>query len=79
VADLLLVNRALDGDFAEPDGIALIRRLAASREGPAPALMLISNYPEAQAQAVAAGAVAGFGKKELNTPRAAGCLRAAVG
>lgn len=73
-SDLLLINRALDGAFAEHNGVEMIRRLAGNR----PALMLISNYPEAQAEAVAAGAAAGFGKKEMNGPRAAELLRAAL-
>lgn len=77
-AGLLLVNRALDGEFTDRDGVEMIRRLALTRNGPMPALMLISNYSEAQADAIAAGAAPGFGKKELNTPRAAERLRAAV-
>ena len=58
---LLLVNRALDGEFSAPDGIELIRAVKA-RGGPA--AMLISNYPDAQAAAVQAGALPGFGKSK---------------
>jgi hypothetical protein len=76
-ADLLLVNRLLDGDYREESGIALIRRLAAA--GTRPALMLISNVPEAQAQAVEAGALLGFGKRDLYSEETAAKLRAAVG
>lgn len=75
-ADLLLVNRKLDGSFNESSGIALIGRLAGA-DG-APAMMLVSNLPEAQEAARRAGAAAGFGKRELNTPRAADLLRAAL-
>jgi hypothetical protein len=60
---LLLVNRVLDGAFANDDGIQLIRD-AASAPDP-PRLMLISNYADAQAAAIEAGALPGFGKKNV--------------
>ena len=60
-ADLLLVNRALDGDFSASDGIELIRSLPPG----SPVAMLISNFPHAQDAAVAAGAAPGFGKSEI--------------
>ena len=61
--DLILVNRVFDtnGD----SGIALIKKLKSSVKAP---IMLISNYPEAQAEAVEAGAVPGFGKKVVGKP-----------
>ena len=66
---VLLVNRVLDGRFDTGSGVELIRQLA---EGDAaPAMMLISDYPEAQAEAVAAGALEGFGKSQLRDPRTA--------
>ncbi len=74
-AALLLVNRALDGDFPDATGVELIARLAA-RGVPA---LLVSNFPEAQAAAEAAGARPGFGKKDLNSERAASLIRAAAG
>src|SRR5579862_2726625 len=55
--DLLLFNRQLDYGFDEQEGVALIRRLRA--EHPGVRMMLVSNYPEAQAAAVAAGALPG--------------------
>jgi CheY-like chemotaxis protein len=73
---LLLVNRVLGGSFANDNGIDLIRELAA-RPAP-PRMMLISNYAEAQAQAVAAGALPGFGKAQTHEPRVAQSLRAAL-
>lgn len=73
-ANLLLVNRVLDGNFPDDTGIELVGRLAASG---VPA-MLISNFPEAQSAAVAAGARPGFGKKDMNSERAAALLREAV-
>jgi hypothetical protein len=63
-ADLVLVNRVLDGDFPARDGVGLIAALAPT----SPArFMLVSNYPEAQARAEAAGAVPGFGKADTRT------------
>src|SRR4051812_17225075 len=47
-ADLLLINRTLDGDYEDAGGIELIRRIRQS--GAKPRLMLVSNYAEAQAQ-----------------------------
>lgn len=63
---VLLVNRALEGDFAADTGVELIQQLAGERG--APAMLLISNYEDAQAAAVAAGALCGFGKSQLNQP-----------
>ena len=37
-------------------------------------VMLVTNYPEHQALAVAAGAVPGFGKNALNSPQTRECL-----
>jgi hypothetical protein len=75
-ARLLLVNRVLDGSFPTESGVELIRILAAA-EG-TPALMLVSNYADAQAEAVAAGARPGFGKTALRSDATAGMLREAV-
>lgn len=57
-----IVNRALDGDFGVADGIALI-----AREGGSVRAALVSNFPEAQRAAEAAGAMPGFGKSDLNS------------
>lgn len=62
---LLLVNRVLDGQFESESGIELIRTLS---EGKSPAMMLISNFAEAQAEAEQAGAVPGFGKSDMGSP-----------
>jgi hypothetical protein len=75
-ASVLLVNRVLDGDFGTSSGIELIARLAKAENRPA--MLLISNYPEAQQQAIAAGALPGFGKAELYNPRTAELLREAA-
>lgn len=75
-ADLLLLNRQLDYGFDETEGVALIRRLRA--EHPHVRTMLVSNYPEAQAAAIAEGALPGFGKRELGSPRVAALIRDAL-
>ncbi|GAB4386784.1 MAG: hypothetical protein Kow0022_16800 [Phycisphaerales bacterium] len=73
-ASLVLVNRVLDGSFEHESGIELIRSLA-GRTGAR--LMLVSNYPEAQAEAVAAGAVPGIGKADLLSEQTRQRLKAA--
>ena len=74
--DLLLLNRQLDFGFEEDEGVAVIRKLRPHY--PNVKMMLVSNYPEAQAEAVAEGALPGFGKRELNTPRVAELIREAL-
>ena len=74
--DLLLLNRQLDYGFHEDEGVALLKRLRAIY--PNLRAMLVSNYPDAQAAAVAEGALPGFGKRELNTPRVAELIREAL-
>ena len=76
-ATLWLVNRVLDGSFEADSGLELIRRTAA---GPnAPRLILVSNFPDAQAAALAAGALPGFGKKALGAAATPGLLQQAAG
>jgi CheY-like chemotaxis protein len=64
--DLVLLNRIFAADGTE--GIDVIRRLKADPELGRIPVMLVSNYPEFQEAAVAAGAEPGFGKAELHTP-----------
>ena len=63
--DLILVNRKLDCDYS--DGIEIIRQLKKHRDFSKVPVMLITNYAEHQALAVAEGALPGFGKLELNS------------
>lgn len=64
--DLVLVNRKLDIDYS--DGLDIIKAMQQdARLKPTP-VMLVTNYPEYQEEAVAAGAVRGFGKSELADP-----------
>lgn len=76
-ADLLLVNRKLDGDFDTGSGLDLIRVLMALPQGRA-AIMLVSNHADAQSQAEALGAAPGFGKAKAGAPEAAQRMRTAV-
>ena len=74
--DLLLLNRQLDYGFDEHEGVALIRRIRSKY--PAVKAMLVSNYPDAQAAAVKEGALPGFGKREIGTPRVSELLKEAL-
>lgn len=65
--DLVLVNRLLDEDGSE--GLEVIRQIKADPQLARVPCMLISNFPESQQAAVAAGAEYGFGKKELDMPQ----------
>lgn len=63
--DFVLVNRKLDADGS--DGLEIIRQIKQSPELQATPVMLLSNYPEYQAKAIAAGAEPGFGKSQLHS------------
>ena len=64
--DLVLVNRKLDQDYS--DGLEIIKQIKADNGLAATPCMLITNYAEHQAAAVAAGAEPGFGKLSLTSP-----------
>lgn len=74
--NVLLINRVLDGDFGTGSGIELIRELV-QRE-PAPVMLLVSNYPDAQKEAERAGAMPGFGKSGLYEDQTGPKLRSAA-
>jgi two-component system chemotaxis response regulator CheY len=63
---LVLVNRVYDGDGSS--GMDLIRRMKGDPTLQAVPVMLVSNYEDAQEEAVAAGAAPGFGKSALYGP-----------
>ena len=71
--DLILVTRKLDRDYS--DGIKVIEHLQADPIAKAVPIMLLTNYPEYQAAAVAAGAEPGFGKLEYDLPETLEKLR----
>jgi CheY-like chemotaxis protein len=75
--DLVLVNRVFDRTSEE--GLDLIRKLKADPKSSAVPVMLVSNFPESQAEAVAAGAVPGFGKAALDAPATRERLEKALG
>jgi len=75
-ADLILFNRELGYDFTEKLGVDAIKRLRPNY--PNLKMMLVSNYPEAQADAVAHGALPGFGKRELGSARVLEVIRGAL-
>jgi two-component system chemotaxis response regulator CheY len=72
---LVLINRVFDADGGA--GLELIRRIKS--EAPATPVMLVSNFADAQAQAVEAGALPGFGKAALTAPQTLERLRAHLG
>jgi CheY-like chemotaxis protein len=67
--DLVLVNRKLDRDYT--DGIEILKQIKADRELAKIPVMLVTNYPEHQNLAVAAGGERGFGKLEYEKPETA--------
>ncbi len=70
----VLVNRVFDTDGGS--GLDLIRDIKADPATASVPVMLVSNFPEAQAEAQAAGALPGFGKASLGDPATAARLKA---
>jgi DNA-binding NarL/FixJ family response regulator len=75
--DLILFNRELDYGFEPATGVEMIRLL--KTRFPELKMMLVTNYPEVQAAATAAGAMPGFGKREIGSLRVKELLRGALG
>jgi CheY-like chemotaxis protein len=75
--DLVLVNRKLDADYS--DGLEIIKSIKSDEQLQSVPCMLITNYPEHQDAALAAGAHRGFGKKELAHPETHARLKAVLG
>jgi len=75
--DLVLVNRKLDADYS--DGIEILREIKSAAETAHVPVMLITNYPDHQDAAVAAGAHRGFGKLEFDDPATKEKLAAVLG
>lgn len=72
--DLVTVNRLMDQDGAE--GLGLIRQMKTDRDLRSIPVMLVSNFPEHQEMAVAAGAEQGFGKRDFRNAPPPAHLRA---
>jgi CheY-like chemotaxis protein len=64
--DLVIVNRKFDRD--DGDGIELIRGIKSDPQLGRVPVLLLSNFPEYQQEAVQAGAAPGFGKKQYGEP-----------
>jgi len=75
--DLVLLNRELGYGFEPDTGVEMIGQL--KHRCPELRMMLVSNYPEAQAAAIAAGALPGFGKRQIGSPQVKELLRDATG
>ena len=75
--DLILFNRELGWGFDPSNGVDVIRTLRSAY--PNLKMMLVSNYEEAQRAAETAGALSGFGKRELGKPRVLQVLQEALG
>jgi two-component system chemotaxis response regulator CheY len=65
--DLVLVNRVTDHDGTR--GVDLIRTLKDDAATGRIPVILVSNYPDAQAEAESLGALPGFGKSDLGSAR----------
>jgi CheY-like chemotaxis protein len=63
---LVLLNRILDADCSE--GMQILHEIRRQDRWKEIPVMLVSNYADWQQKAVAAGAIPGFGKAELNRP-----------
>ncbi len=74
--DLVLVNRVFDGDGTP--GVDLIRAIKADPALASLPVMLVSNYPQAQAEAQQLGALPGFGKDDIRSGRTVPALEAAI-
>ena len=64
--DLVLINRQLDADGSS--GLAILRSIKADEALKSTPVMLVTNYADVAAEAVAAGAEPGFGKAKLAAP-----------
>jgi two-component system chemotaxis response regulator CheY len=77
LVDLVLVNRKIDRDYS--DGVEVIRFLKANPRTADVPVMLVTNYANHQDEAVAAGALRGFGKIELDNAETLEKLAAVLG
>jgi CheY-like chemotaxis protein len=74
--DLVLINRLLDQDHSE--GLELLKQIKADAELSSVHVMMITNFEEHQETAIAAGAVAGFGKAQYDEPGTLQNLKSAL-
>jgi two-component system chemotaxis response regulator CheY len=62
----VLINRKLDADYS--DGIEILKLIKADATVADVPVMIVTNYPEHQDAAIAAGGIRGFGKLEYDRP-----------
>jgi two-component system chemotaxis response regulator CheY len=62
--DLVLINRKLDADYS--DGLEILKLIKADSAVADVPVMIVTNYPEHQDAAIAAGGIRGFGKLEYD-------------
>jgi two-component system chemotaxis response regulator CheY len=74
---LVLVNRVLDYDGRS--GLDFISQLKGDEHLRELPVMLVSNYDDAQQEAVARGALLGFGKAQLRDPKTVSRLGTVLG
>ncbi|MEM1013434.1 MAG: hypothetical protein AAGI46_14580, partial [Planctomycetota bacterium] len=72
----LLFNRVLESGFDDSDGVALLKQTKAANPGLK--VLMVSNFPQTQQQAEAAGAVEGFGKNDISSGKASERIKAAL-
>ena len=75
--DLLLFNRVMEVGFAEREGIALMKGV--KERHPEQRVIMVSNFAETQEAAEAAGAMPGFGKRDIGSAKCKQRLAAALG
>ena len=74
--DLVLINRKLDEDYS--DGMEILKAIKADSAISSTPVMLITNYAQHQQEAIAAGAIQGFGKLEYCKPETLEKLKAVL-
>ena len=75
--DLVLVNRVCDADGSP--GLELVRQVKGDEALKQTPVRLVSNYDDAQREAVAAGAELGFGKASLGAPQMINRVKGVLG
>lgn len=75
--DLITVNRKLDRDYS--DGLDVVKLIRSDQRFDSIPIMLVTNYPEHQDAAVAAGCVRGFGKLDIGDPATIATLEPFLG
>ncbi len=74
--DLILINRLLDVDGSE--GMIVFRELKSNPSFETIPMMLITNFEEHQTNAIAEGAVRGFGKAAISSDESLAAIKEAL-